>query len=95
MASGASYTLETKLQWKLAPIFLLIFYNNIKIRSSAGLSSVSQGGISFSVFSNGVFSKISNGVSVKRMGFQWGWLKVNGVVLKVNGVNFRWGCYRG
>ena len=81
--------------------FLLIFYNNRKIRSSVGLCPVSQGVISFPRFSNGVFSKIQwgwgplNGVSVKWMGFQWGWLKVSGVALKVNGVDFRWGCYRG
>ena len=62
-----------------------------------GLSSVSRGGggvIGFPRSSDRVFSQIQwdsgpfDGVSVKPMGFQWGWLKVNGV-------DFRWGCYRG
>ena len=82
--------------------FLLIFYNNRKIRSSVGgYVLYLRGVISFPRFSNGVFSKIQwgwgplNGVSVKWMGLQWGWLKVNGVALKVNGVDLRWGCYRG
>ena len=33
------------------------------------------------------FSK-TDGVSLKRMGFQWGWLKINGV-------DFGWESYRG
>ena len=57
--------------------------------------------MSFPRSSDGVFSKIQcgsrplDGVSIKWMGFQWGWSKVSGVALKVNGVDFRWGCYRG
>ena len=39
------------------------------------------------------FSKM-DGVPVGLVESQWGWLKVNGVVVEVNGVDFRWGCYR-
>ena len=35
------------------------------------------------------FSVKSNGVGDHRMGFPWGWLKVNGVASKVNGVDFQ------
>ena len=81
MAFGTSYTLETRLQWNLAPCFLLSFYNNITVQVSGVISCISGGGeggggISFPRFPDGVFSKIQwgwgplDGVSVKRMRFQ-------------------------
>ena len=96
MAFGASYKLETRLQWKLARCFMLVFYSNIKIAGQWSYLLYLRGVISFflgflmgfSVKSSGVGDPL-DGVSVKRMGFQWGWLKVSGVALKVNGVNFQ------
>ena len=82
-------------------LFSVFFYSNIKIAGQWGYLLHLRKVISFPRFSDGVFSKIQWGwgppdeVSVKRMGFQWGWLKVNGVALKVNEVDFQWGCYRG
>ena len=48
MAFGASYTLETRLQWNLAPCFLLSFYNNIKVQVSGVISCISGEGYQFS-----------------------------------------------
>ena len=80
---GASYKLETRLLWKLAPCFLLIFYNNIKFAGQWDYLLYLGGLPLFLDLLMGF-----HGVSV-------GFLKVSGVALKVNGVDLRWGSYRG
>ena len=94
MAFGASYTLERRLQWKLAPCFLFFFYSNINIAGQYGYILHLRGVISFPRFSDGVFNKIQwgwgllDGVSVKRMGLQWGWMKAMGLPRKSMGSTF-------
>ena len=80
---------------------MLFSYNNIKIADQWGYLLYLRGLLVFLGFLMG-FSVKSNGgwgplyvVSVKRVGFQWGWSQVNGVALKVNRVDLRWGYYRG
>ena len=69
MAFGAGYTLETRLQWKLATCFLLIFYNNIKIAGQWGYLLYLRGVISFLCFLM-MFSVKSNVAGDNLMGFQ-------------------------
>ena len=76
MAFGASYTLETGLQWKLDPCFLLSFYNNIKMDVNGVISCIS-GGISFSGFPDEAFSKIQWGLGT----IGWGFSKTDGVLV--------------
>ena len=78
VAFGASYTLETRLQWKLAPCFLLFFYSDFNITGQWGYLMYLRG--------LSVFLGFLMGFSVK---IQWGWGPLDGV--SVGLVESQWG----